>query len=295
MEVDKLSSFVEVYNCRSVSRAADNLYISQSALSRRIQALEEELHVKLFQRVGSDFLPTPAGDALFKDAVKIIREHEKTILKMNQFRTGHGGSLRIACSPTMKHRPLLQAISRMQQQEPEVQLLFNCDYGLNMLQMFIENKIDLTVATYGEIRGLSTLHYDVLGQNTWSVLIGRNHPLWKKRPIYAADLNGTALCRLSSEAVLSQEALMLWCRQNGIIFSEVIPCRSLQEQLMVVATGTAVTLSGIHVAELYSAYPDLMENVPVSGTELDIGYPVVIYSPDNPLSRQFAELLKEFW
>ena len=103
-----------------------------------------------------------------------------------------------------------------------------------------------------------------------------------------------AVCFLN-EAILSEEALLLWYRQCGIVFSEHIPCRSLQEQLMVVALGTAVALVGIHTAELYSAYSDLIENVPVSGTELDIGYLVVIYFPDNPLSRQFAELLKEFW
>ena len=55
MDIVALESFVTVYNYKNFTKAADKLYISQPALSRRMKALEEELGITLFKRRGDKY------------------------------------------------------------------------------------------------------------------------------------------------------------------------------------------------------------------------------------------------
>jgi DNA-binding transcriptional LysR family regulator len=68
----ELRQFVEVANRRSISRAAENLNISQPALSRAIRQLEESYGAPLFVRTGGGVVLSPAGSALYSRAVRVL-------------------------------------------------------------------------------------------------------------------------------------------------------------------------------------------------------------------------------
>ena len=53
---------LEVARCGGITRAAENLFITPSALSKYVIALEDQLQVKLFHRIGKSFVPTKAGE-----------------------------------------------------------------------------------------------------------------------------------------------------------------------------------------------------------------------------------------
>jgi DNA-binding transcriptional LysR family regulator len=66
MDIDLLKTFLEVYRTRHFGRTAENLYLTQSAVSARIRLLEETLGVPLFTRTRNDIQLTPAGTRLLK-------------------------------------------------------------------------------------------------------------------------------------------------------------------------------------------------------------------------------------
>lgn len=72
MDVDLLKTFLEVHKTRHFGRAAENLFITQSAVSARIRQLEEILGVQLFNRDRKNIKPTAAGEKLIKHAETII-------------------------------------------------------------------------------------------------------------------------------------------------------------------------------------------------------------------------------
>jgi len=80
MNIIQLKSFVEIVDSKSFSRAAKKLGISQPALSMQIQALEEELGIKLLDRTTKTIKLTKTGSETYKYAKKIISEH-KNLLK----------------------------------------------------------------------------------------------------------------------------------------------------------------------------------------------------------------------
>ncbi|NUP28136.1 MAG: LysR family transcriptional regulator, partial [Nocardia sp.] len=71
MELRQLRYFVEVFDRGSLSGAAKALLISQPALTRRIQQLERECGVPLFERVPAGSVPTPAGTALYQHVLTL--------------------------------------------------------------------------------------------------------------------------------------------------------------------------------------------------------------------------------
>jgi len=72
MEIRQLRSFQSVANLLSFNKAADRLNYAQSSISAQIQALEEELGLQLFDRLGRRVLLTEAGSQLLKYANKIL-------------------------------------------------------------------------------------------------------------------------------------------------------------------------------------------------------------------------------
>lgn len=72
MELRQLRYFVAVFNQKSISRAAEQLLISQPALTRQIRLLEHECGTPLFERLPKGTFPTPAGVALHKHALTML-------------------------------------------------------------------------------------------------------------------------------------------------------------------------------------------------------------------------------
>ena len=72
MDIDLLRTFLEVYRTRHFGRTAENLYLTQSAVSARIRLLEETLGAPLFTRTRNDIQLTPAGTRMLKYAEAIL-------------------------------------------------------------------------------------------------------------------------------------------------------------------------------------------------------------------------------
>lgn len=295
MEIESLHSFIEVYNCRSISRAAENLFISQSALSRRIQSLETELKIELFRRSGSKLEPTEGANTLYKEAGKIIRQHDMSVIKLNQFKKGLGGSLRIGAVPYLKLAPTARAVSLMQSRYPDVELSFDCDANTNVPFFLANRKIDVGLTTYGEVRGLSGFSCETLSKNTLSVLIGKNHRLWAKRPIYVEDLDDEILYYIEGASSQSATAISQYYKEHKVRFSEQIPCRSMSELMLYLAKGNGIANTGMIASEYFYSMRDLIDAVPVERTSLEHGYIVAVYDDENSLARIFVDILKETW
>lgn len=84
---------------RSFSNVADDLDISQPALSKQIIHLENELGVKLFDRSTNPLSLTPAGEFFIQKAQELLFEEDVLMKTMEQFKTGENGKLRIGVSP----------------------------------------------------------------------------------------------------------------------------------------------------------------------------------------------------
>ena len=84
MKTSYLKSFIEVINLKSISKAAEKLYISQPAVSKQIQSLEKEFGFSLLIRKGKNIKPTKEGKKLYKDIVNLLNLEDEILNKYNK-------------------------------------------------------------------------------------------------------------------------------------------------------------------------------------------------------------------
>ena len=120
-----LKAFVVVAEQRSFSRAADQLFLTQPAVSKRIVKLEEQLKTRLFDRIGRTVSLTMAGQHLLPKARVILQAMEDSANELTNLSGRVGGTLRIATSHHISlHRlpePLRLFIARYPQVELDIQ------------------------------------------------------------------------------------------------------------------------------------------------------------------------------
>lgn len=95
INVKQIEYFVEVAKTLNYTKAAENLYISQSANTKQIFLLEEDLGVELFIRSHKGVQLTLVGELFLKDAIDILQKIEGSQRRMKNFKEGKEGYLKL--------------------------------------------------------------------------------------------------------------------------------------------------------------------------------------------------------
>ncbi len=122
MDLRQLTTFLQVAELGSLSKAADRLRIAQPALSRQVRLLEEELGVALFTRHGRGMVPTAAGEALRLRAGAILRQVEEAREALMQEAGAVRGRVTFGLPPTVGAVLSAPLVERFQAAFPEVTL-----------------------------------------------------------------------------------------------------------------------------------------------------------------------------
>ncbi len=178
MDTLALESFVAVADEASFSRAAEKLYVTQPAISKRIAGLEEDLGVALFDRLGRNLQVTEAGASLLVSARRILADIQASRDAILSLGDNVAGRLRLATSHHIGiHRlpPILKAFT---QQHPAVELdLLFLDSEL-AIDKVANGDIELAIVTLPETNApslTSTLVWD----DPLVIVAAPDHPLAK--------------------------------------------------------------------------------------------------------------------
>ena len=156
--------FCEAATCGNVTKAAEKLFVSQSAVSQAIMQLEERLGCQLFNRSTRGVRLTPEGEILYaqaNNAVSIIENAQEKIAKMKSLREGE---IKIGASDTVCSLFLLPFLNRFNAEYPEIQisvinrttrelirLLKNGTVDISFVNLPIDNDATLDVSPVMEI------------------------------------------------------------------------------------------------------------------------------------------------
>ena len=110
MLLRQMRYFVAVVDCRSFTEAAEQCFISQSAISQQIRSLERELGVDLIQRKNRRFAVTPAGQYFYSRSREILKQTDDLVREMKSRGEDRGPSLRIGYLRCYSGLELYQAL-----------------------------------------------------------------------------------------------------------------------------------------------------------------------------------------
>ena len=138
--------FYQVALNLSFSKAAENLFISQSAVSQNIKNLEEELQIKLFIRSTKNVQLTEAGKTLFEHieaAFNLIENGEKSIKEINALEKGE---VHIGANDTISKDYLLPYLNKFHQLYPNIQIKITNRTSSTCVELLLQNKVDFIIS-----------------------------------------------------------------------------------------------------------------------------------------------------
>ncbi|MFS1511987.1 LysR family transcriptional regulator [Chengkuizengella sp. SCS-71B] len=145
MELRQLIYFVKVANKQHVTKAAEELHVAQSAVSRQIHQLEEELGVKLFIPKGRNLQLTPVGKLFLRRMESIISQFDKAVEEVHEFMDPELGEIRLGFPHSLgvDFVPLL--VSKFKKTHPNVKFRFKQGKYNTLIKSLKKGEIDLAL------------------------------------------------------------------------------------------------------------------------------------------------------
>ena len=142
MEIRQVQYFLSIVETGSFSAAADELYISQSSLSKMIIALEKELSVTLFDRSRRKVSLTTGGEAFLEHAGRINAAYKAMLFDMNEHRSSTN-AFTIGTIPVLTQYGINALISQFKDTHPEIRFDLEEIDGQNILPALTEKRFDV--------------------------------------------------------------------------------------------------------------------------------------------------------
>lgn len=144
MTLDQLQTFLWVARLQGVRRAAEQINISQPAVTARLQALEDTLQVKLFERTTRGVVLTREGELLRGYAEQIGFVQEEIRQRVSD-PTGLEGLFRVGASETIAETWLPRFLEGLSQQYPRLNLELTVDISYNLREALLARQLDLAL------------------------------------------------------------------------------------------------------------------------------------------------------
>ncbi len=194
MEIKVLRVFLAVVEYRGISAAAESLGITQSTVSRQLQALEDDLGVTLFLRGnrGRQLTLTSDGRILLRRAQEIVSLAERAMHELSSSDSDVAGDVTIGAAEAEVVRFLSQIAVQVHERNPRIHINIYSGTGSQIIERLDEGLVDFAVV----IEPIDLAQYNHLQlpvMDSWSVMMRKDHPLASKDAITRDDLRGVPL------------------------------------------------------------------------------------------------------
>lgn len=191
MNLQRLRHFSAVVRCRSFLKAAEELGISQPALSKSVRALEREVGSRLVERGRFGAVPTTFGEALVRHAGSIEAELRSAREEISALRSASKGHVRVGCGPSEATRLLPMALERLCGQAPGIRVTVL--YGLNeaLFPMVLQGDVDFALSSIPTTGAHPDLRHVPVCEDSAVVVARAGHRLAAlRKPIRPQNLLG---------------------------------------------------------------------------------------------------------
>lgn len=188
MDTRKLKHFLALCEHGTFHKAAEVVHLSQSAISRSIQALEEELGVVLFDRSGHRAQLTSIGRSIAARARQLVFQEKEMQRELQLLQGGESGEISIGASPTPASVFLQQSLSAFAQNHPRVKINVELGRTPDLIGRLRDEKLDLVIVDATDIVNPLGLDLEALSSLPGGFLCRKGHPLLEKKSITLDDL-----------------------------------------------------------------------------------------------------------
>ena len=278
-DLRQLRSFVAVAERGSFTRAADDLYVAQQAVSQQVKALEAALGVTLLWRTSRRVELTPAGKVFLADCRRVLAAADRAVRRVQEAARGEVGTLRIAYTLTAAWQTVPALLSRLGERYPQLKAQAREVFAVDIPRLLHAGVSDVGIGPATDYP--ADLRQQLIRLEPWRLAVGDKHPL--------ADRPRLALRDISAEQV------ELWPREMtpGYYDAVMSACRAAGFEPRLDERGAGSTVWG-YIAQgrgIGLVVASLAEQLPSGVKLIDIAPPVppplgvtAVWQPDAMLA-----------
>jgi len=186
--LNSLRVFHEVAKFRSFSRAAEELFISQPAVSKHIRELEQKIGMGLIRRGRGGFDLTEAGGILFKHTHKISSHLLEIENALGNLKKDHHGVLKIGTTESYSKCLMPKLLSGFQTSYPSIKITLEVGNSEEIEKSLLDYKNDLGLI--GAVKASSKFELVPFLREDLVLIVSPNHPLAKRKAVSVEEIKG---------------------------------------------------------------------------------------------------------
>ena len=184
-DLPDLQAFVAVAERNSFRQAANDLFISQPALSRRIDKLEEALGVKLFERTTRRVQLTNVGQAFLVNVRDALNGLEDAVLGVADLAAHRTGTVTLACVPSAVWHFLPDVLKRYTAQFPKIRVRVHDESAQDVLNLVLTGEADFGICFTGAEN--PEINFQPIYVESYVLAMRRDHPLAGRKKLSWKD------------------------------------------------------------------------------------------------------------
>ena len=285
-----LAQLSVIVEAGSFQMAADRLGLTQPALSRNMQTLENRLGAQLFQRDGRRSVPNRLGLRLARNGHAIRLAEEQASIVAEQSSKGAFGELRIGAPPIVAGHFLSDALSKFVMQNPDCSLELRTGLVHELRTMLERGQIDFAVGPKNLAEPATALEFSFLIDDRVAVLCRADHPLSKRKRVFSDDLEAFGWLTHSRGSLLRQQTQAALVASGVHKARIVVETDSIRSALEIVAATDLITTMPRATAAPYLGDKLVFLNFDHPQFERPIGFIRKSGQPMETIEKKFRAL-----
>jgi DNA-binding transcriptional LysR family regulator len=217
MDSQKIRCFLEIAKELSFTRAADRLYMSQSAVSRSIRALETEMQLELFERNSKNTVLTPAGQIMAEGLAELRDSYDQLLQKARSANEGYLSELKIGVLQEFMLDVFPYALNTFELRYPDIAVSLITEPLEILRKKLSEGKIDFLVGCREDMLLDSTKSVPIAKRRI-GLAVSSRHPLaGAERELNLKDFENDLFVVLPKEAAPAYRNLIVRCSRRGFV------------------------------------------------------------------------------
>lgn len=285
----ELRLLLAVARCGSILKAAQDIGLTQPAVSKSVADLEGVLGVRLFDRTNRGVEPTPHGRVVLLRAAGVFDELRQAVEELAFLSDSSGGELRIGGTPAMCGGLLSHAISAIESERPGVQFHVIELESEKLVGEVRARAIDVGLARAPTLGLADDIAFDPLFDDRLFVVAGASHPLARRRSISLEEVADQRWVLPMPQSPVSQQFRSAFERLELRLPQSVVTSMSLLVRYELLATNRFVTV--LHGSLLQ--FGNMPSHVRVLPIELSAGILIGLIKVKDRTVAPVAELFME--
>lgn len=293
MELRHLRYFVAVGESLSFTKAAARLRVAQPALSRQVQALEDEIGVDLLKRSPRGVTLTAEGKLFLEEARALLQSADESVEKVRALARGQYGDLHIGYSPSPTVEILPPALAAFQKAFPRVNVLLHDASQRESIDGLQNGTLELAIMPETTTLQTAGIEFETLRTYPICVALGRTHPFARLKTVPMEKIAAEPLVGFSRrdypDYYSSIERIF---HPLGIKPRIAVECDSASSLITAVETGRGIALA-IPVFKIVTGNRLIYRPIAGSKEVISVGIVRAKNGDVTPAGEKFCEILRK--